>query len=150
MFAVIRLAGKADINKGTIDTLKMLRIDYPNNCVLVPETSDFKGMLQRVKDYVTFGEIDKKVLVELLKKRLKNNDNRAMDAKSLKDVLGVSSLDELADALMTGKIKLNRLTRPFFRLTPPSKGFKDVTAQYPKGDLGYRGNAINPLIEKMI
>jgi len=36
------------------------------------------------------------------------------------------------------------------RLSPPKGGFKSLKKSYPKGDLGYRGPAINDLIKKMM
>ena len=35
-------------------------------------------------------------------------------------------------------------------LRPPKGGFKSLKEMYPKGDLGYRGQAINDLIKRMI
>jgi len=35
-------------------------------------------------------------------------------------------------------------------LKPPKGGFRSVRTNYPKGDLGYRGKAINDLIKKMM
>lgn len=36
------------------------------------------------------------------------------------------------------------------RLKPPKKGLRSVKSRYPKGDLGYRGAAINELIKRMM
>ncbi|MBI4895753.1 MAG: uL30 family ribosomal protein [Candidatus Aenigmarchaeota archaeon] len=36
------------------------------------------------------------------------------------------------------------------RLNSPKKGFKATKMIYPKGDLGYRGDKINELIERMM
>lgn len=35
-------------------------------------------------------------------------------------------------------------------LKPAKGGLKSIKLKYPKGDLGYRGNAINDLIKRMI
>lgn len=151
MFAIIRIKGTAGLSREVRDTLKMLRLYAPNNCVLAPETPDYKGMLKKVKDVVTFGEIDKKILVEMLKKRLRGKNNRRIDENGLRKITGFS-YEEFADALMQEKVKLKDFNelQPYFRLTPPSKGFKSTKEHYPKGDLGYRGSAINSLLERMI
>ncbi|MBL7160505.1 MAG: uL30 family ribosomal protein [Candidatus Aenigmarchaeota archaeon] len=39
---------------------------------------------------------------------------------------------------------------PIFRLTPPSHGLKSTKVHFPKGDLGYRGKAINDLLRRMV
>ena len=36
------------------------------------------------------------------------------------------------------------------RLSPPSKGYKSAKAHYPKGSLGYMGEKVNGLLERMI
>ncbi len=36
------------------------------------------------------------------------------------------------------------------RLKPPKGGLKSIKLRYPKGDLGYNGDAINNLIKKML
>lgn len=40
-------------------------------------------------------------------------------------------------------------TNKAFSLTPPKGGFKSFHYLYPKGDLGYRGEKIKELIERM-
>lgn len=150
MFAVVRIRGKA--RKEIEDTLKMLRLEKVNNCVILPEKPDFKGMLQKVKDFVTWGEIEKEVLVELLKKRLRAKGDKRVDEKMLKELTNFESFESFASALLEEKVKIKDFEslNPVFRLTPPSKGFKSVKEHWPKGDLGYRGKEINELIKRMI
>jgi len=152
MFAVIRLRGSVGLRKEIKDTFNMLRLKAVNNCVILPEALDFKGMVNKVKDYVTYGEIDKETLVALLKKRLKVKGNEKIDEKKLKEITKFDSFEKFADALLAGKIKLKNFAQinPVFRLTPPSKGLKSIKESYPKGDLGYRGKEIKELIERMI
>ena len=151
MFAVIRIRGIAGTSKVVEDTLKMLRLKAVNNCVIVPENVDYKGMLEKSKDSITWGEIDKNILVEMLKKRLRSKTNEKVGEKELKDITKYD-YEKFADILMEGKTKLKDFEKlnPVFRLTPPSKGLKSVKEHYPKGDLGYRGKEINVLLEKMI
>ena len=152
MYAVVRIRGRVGVRKEVEDTLRMLRLRRVNNCVLVPENPSFKGMLEKAKDYITWGEINKETLVALLRKRLRLKGDKRVDEKILKEVTDFNSFEEFADALLEGKIRLKDFERlkPVFRLTPPSKGFKSVKQHWPKGDLGYRGEAINELLERMI
>jgi large subunit ribosomal protein L30 len=144
--------GKAGLRKEMRDTLKMLRLKAPNNCVLVPETESYKGMLEKVKDACTWGEIERETLLNLLKKRLRAEGDKRVDEKLLKEITSFNSFEEFADALLSGKVKLKDFKKlnQVFKLTPPSKGFKSVREAYPKGDLGYRGKEINELVERMI
>ena len=152
MFAVIRIRGTVGARKNIEDALSMLRLNATNNCVLVSETESYKGMIKKVKDFITWGEIDKTVLVKMLEKRLRLLGNKRVDEKILKEKTKFGSFDSFADALIKGEARLKDFEKivPTFRLTPPSKGFKSVKGHYPKGDLGYRGKEINELLERMI
>jgi large subunit ribosomal protein L30 len=53
------------------NTLKLLNLMHKNGCVIIPDTPSYKGMLQKVKDFVTWGNISsetKKILIEKKKK----------------------------------------------------------------------------------
>jgi large subunit ribosomal protein L30 len=152
MLAVVMIRGRAGLRKEIKDTLLMLNLKAPNNCVLIPETESYEGMLEKCKDVCTWGEIEKETLVKLLQKRLRAEGDKRVDEKLLKEITNFNSFEEFADALLSGKTKLKdfKKLKPVFRLTPPSKGFKSVKEAYPKGDLGYRGKEINELLERMI
>ena len=152
MYAVIRLRSSIGLKKEIRDTFKMLRLNTVNNCVIVPETPSLKGMVKKMRDYVTYGEIDKEMLVDMLKKRLRLRGKKRIEEKKLKKVTGYDSFEKLAEALIADKVKLKDLkeVETTFRLTPASKGLKSIKKHYPKGDLGYRGKEINKLLQRMI
>lgn len=152
MFAVIRLRGSVGVRRDVKDTLKMLRLNDVNSCVIVSESDDYRGIVEKLKDFVTYGEIDKEVLVKMLQKRLRLVGDKRVEEKTLKEVTKFDSFEKFAEVLIEEKMKLKDFERinPVFRLTPPSKGFKSIKEHYPKGDLGYRGREINELLERMI
>jgi large subunit ribosomal protein L30 len=151
MFAVIRIRGKVGISKEIEDTLKMLRLKAVNNCIVVPETPSYNGMIKKVKDFVAYGNIDFDTFLNLLRKRGRLAGNKRLTEESVKE-LGFNSIEEMAKAIFEGKIKINDLLKlkPVFRLTPPKKGHKSVKEHYPRGSLGYWGNKINDLLKRMI
>lgn len=150
MFAVIRIRG-VGFSRVIEDTLKMLRLKTPNNCVLLPNTHDYEGMIKKTKDAITYGEVEKEMLTAMLQKRLHAGKSR-VDEKLLKAITNYDSFEKFTDALLVGKVKIKDFEKlnPVFRLTPPSKGFKSIKEHYPKGDLGYRGKEINELLKRMI
>lgn len=152
MLAIIRIRGTVGATRELRDTLRMLRLDAVNNCVLLPETKNCKGMIDKVKDHVTYGEIEKTTLAEMIKKRLRMFNNKRVDGTMLKKVTDFDSFEDFAEVLIEGNIRLKNFKelQPIFRLTPPSKGFKSTKDHYPRGDLGHRGKEINSLLERMI
>ncbi len=152
MFAVVRIRGSVDTSKEVEDTLKMLKLSYVNNCVLVPEDGDYLGMLKKTKDYITWGKIDKQTLIELLKKRGRSVGDKTIDEKNLKKTTKFDSFDELSDALIESKVKLKDLKeiKPIFKLNSPIHGLKAKRLPYPKGALGNRKEKINEFLMRMI
>ena len=141
MLAVIRIRGTVNISRELEDTLKFLRLTRVNHCVLVPKTKVFDGMIQKVKDYVTWGEISPEMLEKLVSKRAEKAGGIKLDAKEIKEVVNSIKKEESTK---------NLEIKPVFRLTPPSKGFKPIRQLFPKGALGDRGDKINKLLERMI
>jgi len=157
LYAVIRIRGTADIHPDIEHTLKLLRLHKKYHAVLYPaDLPGLKGMLQKAKDWVTWGEIDRETLLELLRKRGRIPGNKKLTDQYVKEKLGLDNgLEELADKMLNGEILLHKLEdkiKPVFRLHPPEKGFrKSIKRPYnDMGELGYRGATINELIRRMI
>jgi large subunit ribosomal protein L30 len=111
------------------------------------------GMLKRVQNYVTWGEVSKEIVTLLLQKR-----GRLAGGKKLTDEyarkVGCKSLSELAEAVASCKVEHRKLPdmQPVFKLHPPTKGFKGKTKKSygAGGEAGYRGEGINELVKRMI
>jgi large subunit ribosomal protein L30 len=144
MYAVVRVRGSVGVSSDVKDTLKMLRLKSVNHCVVIPETKEYLGMLNKARNRITWGKIDKKTLAKLLEKRGR------IKKETLKK-FGLKDFNELADALIKGKVRLKDIKpKLVFRLNPPKHGYKAIRLPYPKGDLGDRGEKINELLERMI
>ena len=152
LLAIIRIRGSVDQPYDVKHGLKLLNLTRPNHAVIVPNDSTHKGMCQQVKDAVTWGEINKATLTKLIKKRARIKWNKKLTAKFLKEHK-FDSTSEFINALLEGKADMRRIKdlKPMFRLHPPRKGFKSVKNPITRGgDLGYRGEEINSLLEKMM
>ncbi len=153
MFAVVRVRGTVNVNPDVKRTLQLLRLSRTNHCVLVEENPVSKGMLQIVKDYVTWGEIDKETLVALIKKRGMLMGDAPVTDDSLKTSTPFSTVEKLAEALLAKKFVYRDIpeVKPLFRLNPPKQGYRTVKRSFQnKGSLGYRKDAINKLIQRML
>jgi large subunit ribosomal protein L30 len=142
MYAAIRLRGKPGTRQKIIDTLEMLNLKNKFNCALVPENESYDGMLKKVKNFVTWGEVDEDTLVKLILKRGSKESGEEIDE---------DEAEEMAGELMDGEKMQDVDLKPNLRLTPPSKGFRGSTKKLrPKGEAGYRGDEINKLLERMM
>lgn len=151
--AIVRVRGNANIRKEVMDTFKMLRLYNKNGCVIIPNTPSYLGMLKKVKDFVTWGEVDKETLKELLLKRGKLPVGK-LDDNYVKEKCK-ESLDQFTEDYMGFKKELDNIPglKPFFKLNSPSKGFEKEGIKKPYslgGALGYRKEDINKLIRRML
>ena len=149
----IRIRGISDVSNEITDTLRMLRLTRNCHATLVDNRPAYNGMLRKSKDYLTWGEVSQENILLLLKERGRLvGDNKLTDEYAKE--LGYKSLDELAEAIFSVEVECSRLpkVKPVFRLRPPKKGFKGkVKRSYAAGGaLGYRGDAINDLLKRMV
>jgi large subunit ribosomal protein L30 len=89
----------------------------------------------------------------MLQKRARLAGDKKLTEESLQK-LGYKSFDELAQALLDCKVQFGKLPdmEPRFKLHPPSKGYKGKTKRgfNAGGEAGYRGEAINKLVQRMV
>lgn len=152
-YAVIRVRGQPDVNRDVEFTMGLLGINKVNHCAVVPEDASTKGMLQKVKDYCTWGEVDKDTLSALIRARGKLTGGNDLTEDHLAEVSEFKTIDELSAAIIENDYRLRDIeaAKPIFRLHPPIKGYEGIKRSYRNGGaLGYRGEAINDLINKML
>ena len=66
--AIVRIRGDIDIRRPTRDTLYMLNLRRVNWARIIDSTPQYMGMLNKIKDFVTWGEIDDATLKALTEK----------------------------------------------------------------------------------
>ncbi len=129
LIAVVRVRGVRNIKPKIKHTLKLLGLNKPNHATVLRENPGVMGMLNIVKDYVTYGYISKEDFTYLLKKRGYKGSKRLAE-------LGEDAINAAVEMfLKEGKRDFDRI----FRLHPPRKGWKDIKkAAKVGGSLGLR------------
>lgn len=146
MLAVIKIRGDVGVRRGIKDTFNMLNLERKNTCVVIPETPQYLGMVKKIKDYVTWGPVSEEILTEMVRKRARTKDNEKLNEEFFKK----NRVEDMVKKIMEGKIKEIEINA-YFRLSPPSKGFKgSIKQHYPKGALGNRKERINELLKRML
>lgn len=152
----IRIRGTSGVPEDIEYTLNSLRLSKKYNATIFENKPEIKGMLIKAKDMITWGEANEKAIELLLTKRGKLINGKKLNDEFIKEKLGIPSIKDLAKAIVNSEIPLKKLwelgINKVFRLHPPKGGFKgSIKRQYKnKGELGYRGEAINKLIERMV
>jgi large subunit ribosomal protein L30 len=153
VFAVVRVRGTVNVKPDIRHTLQLLRLNKVNHCVLLDETPNIKGMLQIVKDYVTWGEINKDILSKLIDSRGRLIGNKHLTKNYIESSTSYNNFNKLSNVIIDNSFKYKEIPniKPVFRLNPPKKGYEGIKKPFVnRGALGYRGKEINKLIERMI
>ena len=152
--AIIRIKGKPGLKKSVKDTFDILRLYKKNHVVVVSSSPTYAGMLTKIQDAVTWGEIDQETFKLLLEKRGKLPGKEPLTEKYLKEKCNLS-FDQFAKEFIECKKELKEVPglKPFFKLNPPVHGFerKGIKEQFSMGGvLGYRKEKINELLRRMM
>ncbi|MQY62289.1 50S ribosomal protein L30 [archaeon] len=149
----VRIRGLSDISQETKDTLMMLRLTRNCHATLLDDRPAYNGMLRKSQHCLTWGEVSQESIALLLKKRGRLVGDKKLTDEYAKE-LDYKSLDDLAEAIFKVDIEFSSLpeVKPVFRLRPPKKGYKGkVKKSYAAGgEAGYRGDAINDLLKRMV
>ena len=140
LLVVVRVRGSINLSQDMKRTFEQLNLNNKNWCIISKKEPSAVGMINKVKDYVTWGEISDEVLKQLVEKRGDLYKSRVEDSKSK---INYNKYVEL-----NGK-KYKKV----FRLSPPKKGYGRKGIKHPfsqGGALGYRADKIKDLLERMM
>ena len=150
---VVKIRGIVRAQKETRETLEFLHLLHTNHAVLIDSRPSYNGMLQRINSYITYGEPTKEIVAMMLQKRARLAGNKKLTDEYIQKA-GYKSIDDLAEAIVSCKVQFQKLpdVQPLFKLHPPSKGYKGKTKKgyNAGGEAGYRGEAINELVKRML
>jgi len=137
--AVVLVRGFAKIPYFIEETFDRLHLHRKNICVIINDTPALHGMLLKIEDYITWGEVSPETVAQLVAKRGIVKNERLTDSKK--------KYSYRAFEYQSKKYF------PYFYLNPPRKGFgrKGIKVAFAAGGaLGYRGENINDLIMRML
>jgi len=139
MIIAIRISGMVKVPTAVQETLNRIRLRRKYAAVLVQPTVENMKLLQKVRSYIAYGEIDNETLKALVEKRGQPIDkSQKIDAEKVISGLEKKKLSDLG-------------LKPFFRLHPPIGGIESKKHfGVGKGVLGNHKKDINKLVRRML
>ncbi|HET6516862.1 MAG TPA: 50S ribosomal protein L30 [Nitrosopumilaceae archaeon] len=151
-YLVVRIKGQVDVPHWAKTTLELLKLEKKFRATIIPVKENTLGMLNKVKHYVCWQEVDSALAKELLDKKARVSGYKKITDADLKKI-GFNTIDELAASLVEGKTSMTKLKpmKPWFALSPPRHGFKKSTKRMygEKGILGQNKELAN-LVRNMM
>ena len=152
---VIRVRSDVGVERSIKETMHLLNLTRVNHAVLIPQSAQYDGMLQKAKDYITWGEVSAETIEAVLRQRGRLTgdspltDEYVAENSDFKDITAFSAALASGEAVIKDMPELKRV----FRLAPPTgaKGWGGIKRSFVIGGaLGARGSEIEDLVERMI
>jgi len=138
-FLVVRIKGQVNVPYWAKTTLELFKLEKKFRATIIPAKENTLGMLNKVKHYVSWKEVDVPMAKELLDKKGRKSGYKKITEEDVKKI-GYKDIEELATSLAEGKTTMTKLKplKPWFALSPPRRGFKRSTKKLysQKGILG--------------
>ena len=113
---VVRARSDVKVERSIRETMGMLNLTRVNHAVIIPENPQYKGMLQKAKDYITWGDADASLIEKMISER-----GRLVGDKPITDADGsmvYSSIKEFA-AIASGDATVRHAwSEESIRITP--------------------------------
>ena len=152
-FLVVRMRGTVNVPFWALTTLKNLYLNKKFSATLVPETSDYLGMLRKINQWVAWSKADSDIVKTLIEKRGKKKTPKLDKQKESERKDEYKGIDELVNVIVNDKIKFSdqNSIKPWFSLNPPKGGFKRKSKKQ-FSDGGILGNNKNLLeiVKRMV
>ena len=152
---VVRVRSDVGVERSIKETLHMLNLTKVNHAVIIPDNPQYKGMLQKAKDYITWGDASSSTVESMLSNRGRMSGDKPLTDDIVAESSDYKKIKDLAKAITDGDATVKDVPglKRVFRLHPPRgpKGWGGIKRTFTIGGaLGPRGTEIEALIERMI
>jgi large subunit ribosomal protein L30 len=152
-FLVVRMRGTVNVPFWALTTLKNLYLNKKFSATLVPETSDYLGMLRKINQWVAWSKADSEIVKTLIEKRGKKKTPKLDTQKESRRKDEYKGIDELVDVIVNDKIKFSDQNniKPWFSLNPPKGGFKRKSKkQFSDGGILGNNKDLLEIVKRMV
>lgn len=132
-------------------TLESLNLAKKFRATIVPESTEYSGMLNRVRQLVAWCRVDNETVKALLDKKGRKTASQVLKESDIPKEY--SNLDKLADDIANEAVVFSKLEgiKPWFALNPPRGGFKkSVKKQTTQNGILGENNSLIKLVKKMM
>ncbi|MGB7706545.1 MAG: 50S ribosomal protein L30 [Nitrososphaeraceae archaeon] len=152
-FLVVRMRGTVNVPFWALTTLKNLYLNKKFSATVVPETSDYLGMLRKINQWVAWSKADSDIVKMLIEKRGKKKTPKLDTQKESERKDEYKGIDELVNVIVNDKIKFSdqNSIKPWFSLNPPKGGFKRKSKkQFSDGGILGNNKDLLEIVKRMV
>ena len=118
---VVRARSDVKVERSIKETMGMLNLTRVNHAVIIPENPQYKGMLQKAKDYITWGDADADLVEKMISERGRLVGDKPVTDADVSEATDFGSIKEFAAAIVSGDATVKDMPdmKRVFRLHPP-------------------------------
>jgi large subunit ribosomal protein L30 len=150
---VVRMRGTVNVPYWALTTLRNLYLKKKFSATLVPETTNYLGMLRKINQWVAWSKADSDIIKILIEKRGKKKNPTLESKDENKSKSDYKGIDELVDVIVNDKIKFSDQNniKPWFSLNPPQGGFRRNTKkQFSDGGILGNNKELLEIVKRMV
>lgn len=150
-YLVVRMRGTVNVPYWANTTLQSLNLVKKFRATIVPESDEYSGMLDRIRQLVAWCRVDNETVKDLLDKKGRKTASQPLKKTDLPKEY--DSLDKLASDIANDAVIFSRLNgiKPWFALNPPRGGFKkSIKKQVPQNGILGENKLLIDLVKKMM
>lgn len=150
-YLVVRMRGTVNVPYWANTTLQSLNLVKKFRATIVPESDEYSGMLDRIRQLVAWCRVDNETVKDLLDKKGRKTASQPLKKTDLPKEY--DSLDKLASDIANDAVIFSRLDgiKPWFALNPPRGGFKkSIKKQVPQNGMLGENKLLIDLVKKMM
>ena len=120
-WVVVRVRSNVNVERSIRETMDYLNLTKVNHAVIIPENDQYRGMLQKAKDYITWGEATEELVEKMLSERGRMSGDNPLTDSLVKDNTDYKNIGEFAKAIVSNDatVKHVPVLKRVFRLHPP-------------------------------
>ena len=154
-FIVVRARSDVKVERSIRETMGYMNLTRVNLAVIIPDNPQYRGMLQKAKDYITWGQADAAMVERMLSERGRMVGDAPLTDAIVAEHTDYATIADFAKAITAGEANVKDVPglKRVFRLHPPRgpKGWGGIKRSFVVGGaLGSRGDAIVDLVDRMI
>ena len=154
-FIVVRARSDVKVERSIRETMGYMNLTRVNHAVIIPDNPQYRGMLQKAKDYITWGQADAAMVERMLSERGRMVGDAPLTDAIVAEHTDYATIADFAKAITAGEANVKDVPglKREFRLHPPRgpKGWGGIKRSFVVGGaLGSRGDAIVDLVDRMI
>ena len=150
-YLVVRMRGTVNVPYWANTTLEGLNLSKKFRATIVPESTEYAGMLNRIRQLVTWCRVDNETVKDLLDRKGRKTSSQPLKESDLPG--DYDNLDKLASDIANDSVVLSKLNgiKPWFALSPPRGGFKkSVKKQTTQNGILGENKLLIDLVKKMM